>query len=845
MKKVLLLIAMMTSFLGVFAQTSIETALPLQEGVNSYTSDNSSGSTIFYTYTAPEEQSQLLSLTFTDSSVSSQLSLDGTYNTQISGIYTNNYTTTIYPVKANQTVYLMVSFYGTTAVSFTATFTNAEVEGGATCDDAIALSEQEAFIPSYYDTQNYSLNPAYLTYTCEEDGVLEMHASSSISNCDMTIGCEGETIQNIVFNSAMGGKYVGKATVEAGNTYIFKLYSYSPVMMSATLTHSVKGSSCDFPYEGAETNTLPKEPGIYWYAFDVAEGGFLIITSENSLAGGTLSLWSSCMAYEADASIDGYFALRARVYGNTTYYVCIEKNEATAQDETFSIQYEPEQAGDSEYNPIEITGNTTATTPQYNGTYYYSITIPEGDNRFLVVDATNANINNSNTLVSIHEQYNTYTALASGNDYAKAEVAASAIYLIKWVCHEGYNAFPFTVSLNEIAQGESCNNPLTAVEGYNDLADGSDKYYTYTATQDGWLVVDTDVTIDVTFLRGCTPYDGTFPLTKIANINKTQMSEGETCIIKFANIDYETSFFISEEKYKDGESCETAIAVEIGTTQLSEQAGSKWFKYTATQDGMLTISSDIIYEQSSDYTRSSSVIVKTSCDAYGNNITQSNADGTTFNGDFAVTEGDIIYINVVTLSVQTNKSLILAIRDLNPGEACSYPIHITTGEITLPIAGRNSAVWYTIALKPGEFTITSSNYEYFSMYLFDSCEATVNNNYLATSQYDSNSAGYTLKYNIEKADNYLLKLDGTYNPITVKVSGNSDSGITSAQHNPIIVTSHSIIVTANNQRTDVAIYDISGNMVAQQAVYDQATFTLERGIYIVKVGDKVTKVAIR
>ena len=52
-----------------------------------------------------------------------------------------------------------------------------------------------------------------------------------------------------------------------------------------------------------------------------------------------------------------------------------------------------------------------------------------------------------------------------------------------------------------------------------------------------------EFTIDVTFLRGCTPYDGTFPLTKIANINKTQMSEGETCIIKFANIDYDVLLY--------------------------------------------------------------------------------------------------------------------------------------------------------------------------------------------------------------------------------------------------------------------------------------------------------------
>jgi hypothetical protein len=56
---------------------------------------------------------------------------------------------------------------------------------------------------------------------------------------------------------------------------------------------------------------------------------------------------------------------------------------------------------------------------------------------------------------------------------------------------------------------------------------------------------------------------------------------------------------------------------------------------------------------------------------------------------------------------------------------------------------------------------------------------------------------------------------------------------------------NNIIVTANGTRTNVVIYDITGKVVAAQAVYDNVTFSVEKGIYIVKVADQVKKVAIR
>lgn len=842
MKKVLLLFLLLGIYICGHAQTTVDTALPLQEGDNSYTFDSASGQqVVYYTYTAPEAQGKLVSFTRSESSVSSQMSEDGTYNTSISGMYTNNYTTTSYPVNPGQTVYLAVSGYNVTTVEFTISITDANVSGGNSCDDAITVSEIETFVPTKYNSKAYELNPTFLTYTATEEGLLELKFSGSISSCEAQVGCDGAT-ESITVNSSTGGTYIGKYPVTANTTYFFKVYTYSPIMLSATNTHPTEGKSCDWPFEGAATNILPQEAGTYWYSFTTNQDGFMTISSENTLAGGTLSVWSSCTAYQADATIDGYFALRSRVYANNTYLICIEKNEATATEESFTIAVEAEQAGDSEYNPIVITAGEEVTVPQYNGTYYYSVTVPEGDNCFLVVDGTTANISNSATQVGIYEQYNTYTPLASGANYAKAEVTGGQLYIIKWECNEGYNAFKFGISFEQIAQGETCNNPITAIVGANDLYAGGDKYYTYTATQTGWLVIDTDITIDVTFLRDCYAYSGTYYATKIANITKTELMEGDVCIIKFSNIEEETTFFLSEEEYAKGESCETATDIELGTTHIPGKAGSYWYKLTSPQDGMITIISDIVYEQSADYSRSTAVNVKTSCDEYGNNITQSDASGTIFKGSFVVAEGDVLYINVVTVSAQENKTLTTTIRDLEPGESCTLPIEITTGEITLPQTSRNKVVWYGIKLNPGLFSIKSTNYNYFSMYLFDSCDT---DNYLATSQYDNSNSGYSLTYNIETSGHYLLKLDGTYNAITVSVD-NKISGVENIEQNSKIrIIGNDIIVTSNNKRTDVAIYDITGKRIAAQAVYDKATFSVESGIYIVKVGEQINKIVIQ
>ena len=203
-----------------------------------------------------------------------------------------------------------------------------------------------------------------------------------------------------------------------------------------------------------------------------------------------------------------------------------------------------------------------------------------------------------------------------------------------------------------------------------------------------------------------------------------------------------------------------------------------------------------------------------------------------------------MYINVLTLTAQAGKKLTIELAELQPGESCSLPIEIVPGELTLPIVeSRNNPVWYGIQLEPGEFSIKSvSSSNYFSMTMYDGCDT---DSYLAMSSYDYDSNGYSLVYNVLTSGYYYLKLDATYKEFVVVVSGTYTGLDNIEQESQVKVMGNNIVVTANNTRTDVVICDVAGKIVAAQAVYDQVTFALEQGLYIVKVGDNVTKVAIR
>ncbi len=847
MKKLILLTFLQFCLCSLFAQTDVSTALDLQVGTNSYDLTGQSGYvTLYYKYTAPAESGQLLTFTTVKGEgLSYVMSEDGTYNKMIYGI--NSATGSIVPVKAGQTVYLILNTRGGSEISFDMKAENAIVEGGQTKEEAIDVTGQSNFfIPSNYSTETYS-SVTYLKYECSEEGVLEMTFTGSLSG--LSVCEENSSEETSVSLSYVSGTVVGKTEVEAGKVYIIKIKaSTSPLIGNFVITHSTIGTSSDMPFTGkAEGNELPAEIGEYWYSYVAEDNGFVMLSSDSYLYGGTVSVYNANSMYSPIASVDGCFLLRFNAVKGNTYLICIEKNEATGSPDLFDMTLVPAGEGDSFNNPkaIELGENTL---PQYNGQYYYSITIPgeAGTPKFLNI-SSEADFLSSATNVAVYDQNNMYSSLASGTKDVKVEVSAGNTYIICWNLNEDINGFKY-VSVEDIAQGDVYGNPIPAVVGTNDLKSGSDKYYKYTATLNGWLVISpSDPAVKVQFPMSSGPYPSYRTAVQDGFSIKTEIVKGTEYVIQFSDVTADGTFDLEEVAYGEGESKETAIVVEGSSADVPKSAQTTWYRYVAPADGMLEISSDINYEQNASY-QSSTVRVMRDGDSYPIDITKPSTVGITFFGKFGASKDEVFYVQVVTLSAQEGKTVTFNLRDYEPGESSDNPIELVVGENQLKEASRLNPVWYYADLAEGDLKITAdaNNYYYMTLYSADDL-----NNPLAVSGYvyDENYNGsYNLTYTVETPGKYIMKLEQT-NPggALVTMSANIATGIsaTGLDAENVTVGSGCITVTPSAAGANVSVYDLSGKMVKSAYVKGQTTFNVEKGLYIVRVNNKAIKVVVK
>lgn len=850
MKKLLLLTLLQLCLCNLFAQTDVSTALELKPGTNNYDLSGESGYvSLYYKYVVPEESDQLISITTTQGTgLSYMMSEDGTYNTMIMGVNTSE--GSYFPVEKGKTVYLTVNAYAGGSIAFDMKAENAVVKGGATKDDAIDVTGKSDFlVPSNYSTQTYQ-SVTYLKYTCNdpEDGLLVMNFTGSVSS--LMIGEEGSDAESSVTVNYVNGGVQGKAQVEAGKTYVITVmtYSSSPVMANFEMTHPVIGTSSDMPFTGkAEGNELPAEIGEYWYSYVAEDNGFVMLSSESYLYGGTISVYNANSMYSPIASVYGCFLLRFSVVKGNTYLICVEKNEATGSPDMFDMTFALAGEGDSFNNPkvIELGENTV---PQYNGQYYYSITIPgeAGTPKFLNVSCE-ADLLSSGTNVAIYDQNNMYSSLASGTKEVKAEVSAGNTYIICWSLDEDINGFKYNVSADDIAQGDVYSNPIPAVVGTNDINGGGDKFYKYTATIDGWLMITpSDPITKVQFPVESGSYVSYLTAIQDGFAVKTEIAKGKEYVIQFSNISEDGTFDLEEVPYAEGESQGTAIEVEGNSANVPETAQTTWFKYVAPADGMLEISSNIYYEHNASY-ESSTVRVLREGDSMPVDITTSNSEETMFFGKFGAKQGDVFYVQVVTLSAQKGKKVTFNLRDYEPGESSDNPIELVVGENQLKEATRQNPIWYYADLAEGDLKITADANNYYIMSLYSADDLTKS---LALSSYvyDENYNGsYDLTYTVETPGRYIMKLEQTYpGGALVTMSANIATGIseTGFDAESVIVGSGCITVTPA-AGANVSVYDLSGKMVKSAYVKGQTTFNVEKGLYIVRVNNKAIKVVVK
>lgn len=842
MKKLLLMFLTAVFAVTAMAQTSMETALDLTEGENSY-EVGEANTPAYWKYTAEKDILLLISGNSSTTITVTDEAPDGTQTTMYGAQMA-------YPQKAyiayeGHTLYISVQSYSGTSVGFTASF-DADASFGGSSQDAPMTIVTDGSRMVYGDVYSNSSSYSYATYTADSDGVLVLTATGYVSYT-VEGGASG-TFEHT------NGAYEASLTVRSGQTYNITLSGYGAFVLTAEMTHPTEGSF-EMPFEMQEgDNTVPASHGEYWYTYTNTKTGYGVISSDNTLNGGSIKVYNSASNVQNGqvyAQVEGGYNLRFEMPSvGTTYYICITKVESSTDDETFTFTAEDYQPGDQESNPIVIEQlpATGISTEAVGGTRYYAVNIPAGEHKFLNVAAT-SDIENESTTVAVYTEGNSYSA-TTGNSSVRAEVnggEAGRRYIIRWISQES-TPIIFDVSLEDINPGDLISEPIEASLGTNTIDAAGTRYYTYTPTKNCKLVLTTE-RIETTASFYIFNYGGYPPVTASNDGAEYTLSvtEGTQYYIQLDNAEAGETFTLAEADFEQGESRDNPIIVDNGTFTFGpETYVDYWLQYTADRDGKLVIECDVPY----NYTER--MQYGKSTDNYLSDMVMSSYDGssstTVYGAEVNAAEGDVFLVNLKMTSPHDGCKVTFKIRDFEAGEAASTAIELQKDEtVSVPSVSRTAPMWYKVSLpEASKVTITADNFV--SGYWYQGLESTTSSGEYMTFNYDYNEETYVTTYTFTKdvtvAGDYYIMIDQCYGNTNMTLSVETSSGIGSVETSSAISLNGNTL-NVNVDNADVRVYTLSGATVVSEKVSGSASFSLDKGIYIVKINNTVKKVIVK
>lgn len=842
MKKLLLLLLTAVCAVTAMAQSSEETALELQGGENPWTLDAPGG--YAYWYYTPTENTLL-----TVSPSAGYISVytydgEGDAATQVylRGVNPSQLTS-IFSLESGRRYYVLAG--GSDTGTLTAEMTIGENIGkGLSTDDPmpIVVGEEAYMGSSIVAGSNLT---SYAEYTATEDGVLQLTLTTYVQ-----VSVNGGAPTSA--ESVSSGEYVYKFTVENGQTYDLTFTHYGPFILTAEVTHPVEGT-LDMPFTLVEgDNELPAEAGEYWYTFTNTSTGYGVIN------GGT-GLRAQVKVYNNKANIDydqtyaeslpGSFDVRFELpYPGTTYYIWVNRGMSVDQPSTLTFAVEDYKQGEKEDNPILLESlPATETTSNAGGTYYYAVDVPAGEHKFLNVEAL-SEITNTATSVAVYVQGNSYNA-TSGNASVRAEVnggTSGQRYMIRWTSSES-SPIEFTASFEDIRQGDLISEPLDAVLGTNEIdADGT-RYYKYTPTKNCKLVLAGTIEMAVSFSVYSYGYYTPVTASQTGAEYSLTATEGTEYYIQIDNAKAGDEFTLAEAEFEQGETRDNPVIVEDGKfTFGAETYGDYWLQYTADRAGKLVIESDVPYNYTErmQYGRST--------DSYLSDMVMSSYDGSTsttvYGAEVSVAAGDVFLVNLKMAAPHEGCVITFTIRDFEAGESASTAIELQKDEtVSVPSVSRTAPMWYKVSLPEAcNITITADNF--ISGYWYQGLESTTGSGEYMTFNYSYDEETYVTTYTFTKevaaAGDYYIMIDQCYGNTNMTFTSDGTSGIGSVgTGSSISVNGGTLNINADN--ADVRVYTVSGAAVVREKVSGSASFSLDKGIYIVKINNTVKKVIVK
>lgn len=819
MKKNLLLSMALCASLSGWAQTSYETALPLQEGENSYTCEESVQN-LYWKYTPTEDMIVRVKpngydmveihTSVTDGSETSMKSLN---------FVSFKYPERGFALRASGTYYVVLSPYntpGTISFNYSICANSAGVGTGLTAEDPLVIIPgKEQFLGATYTSNEEQTT--YATYTATEDGLLKITSPAYVSSSSTVNG------SSLVFDYT-DDAYLASIPVTSGTTYNFVFKGYNAYFLTSELTKPTAGS-VDLPFTmqpGA--NQVPAEAGEYWYSVTPAGTGYFTLSSESSLPGGKVELFYSKGSSYASATSEGSYNLRYEISYNSgnTMYVKVTKSEASAEPDIMNFEMKDYAPGEKESNPLAITSIPTEVKVPAQSNYFYSVTTPADQTGFLVVEVQEA-LANESSYINIYPKGSSWMG-SRGTSIAKLEIDGESEYTI--LCsNQEQNELTLKISFADIQDGDVITQPLTAQLGENSINGKGIRYYTYKASKACKVQVTTPEGVAVSFPKDASEY-----YTYDAYVDgqtTTLYAEGaQSYYIKLENCSGEGSFSIAEADYAAGDTKELAVEATDGVYTFGESVPNcLWVKYTTTKAGKLTISSNAPY----DY-ENTTMFLWTDKSTYGERLIEYDPESyeQMYSGTINVVENQTLYVQVVSAVTLQGSSLNFDLKDPEPGETPTTAIDGTNGNVTVPATGWDKQYWVKVDAKAGTLILKSTGSA--QGYLFESLEDAINNNpreYFSCSNYDYAEGAmmdhYEYSTKLQAEGTYYFSFSYIYNPIEINFEGAIATAING--------------IDSQIQQGAEEVYDFRGMKLNGK--------NLKKGLYIIKKDGKSQKMLVK
>lgn len=591
-----------------------------------------------------------------------------------------------------------------------------------TCETAIEATEAPFFVPFVAGSGFMApAEPVYIKYTPDIDGKLTMHFSYSVSNLKYAKGCSGDYI-SLTGDYANGG-WEATLEVDADTEYIFQGTSSSAMMANFVTKVPLLGASCaDAANMKKGANELPAEAGSYWFTFitpQTPEKCFVTLTTDADLTGGYSTISSGCSSSYGNITQQG--TLHQRILMNKGTSRILEINKATALDApaTVALNFEMEQEYDSFSTAPEIPEGETETTPDFGGTYYYSVVAPETGNYFLEVESLLENAP-SGLRVEIFSEDNDYFSKASGITSVRYNITAGMKYIIKWTCPDNVCSMPFKVELTEVKKGETANDPIIAEIGENQIPASSDIFFLYTATSDSWLTVTPHESSLQTVISTVESAGSAPSIVQTYEENggfRFEGIDGKNYQIEFKGASEGSSFTLATREYAVGETQGNPIIAGNDPVALPDEVATTWIRYTAEEEGIVDVSTTATYAPSN--------MIRVYLGEVSANESKALTPGTDdgYNSlSYNLKAGDELNVSVKISPAQVGKVISFTPREPNPGEYPSSAIAIDFSENPMTylfdktVGYSDAPVWYSINLSKGIFNLETE--KSITMYLY-------------------------------------------------------------------------------------------------------------------------------